>query len=415
MTHKGGHIVLRLGHEGDGVIETAEGVRYVPGVLPGERVLLQGELAQRDPDSISADRRSEPLCPHVEACGGCSLQHMSDETYRRWKPSVLSDALASHGIEAKLEAMIVAPMRSRRRAVLTARREGGDVIVGFHGRRSRDVVQMSACAILSPRIVAALPGLRALALLLLGGDAETHVTVIETAGGLDVAFEAGRRDLSPDTRNRLTELVGRLRLARLSVGGEVVIAHGEPSLAIAGVAVVPPPGAFIQAVAESEAAMAALVGTAAGAAKRVADLFCGLGTFSFALARRAQVLAVDGERPLIEALERGARRASGLKPITCKVRDLFRDPLSPRELEGFDAVLFDPPRAGAKAQAEALAKSTVPTVIAVSCNPATLARDLVALISGGYRLRSVTPVDQFLFSPHLEAVAILERSRQRRR
>lgn len=414
MTHDASHTVVRLGLAGDGVIETAEGVRYVPGALPGESVLLVDGEARRVASSESPDRRLQPLCPHVDQCGGCSLQHMNDAAYRRWKPTVLADALAGQQIHIELQPMVMAPLHSRRRAVLSARREGDVVTIGFHGRRSSTVVPLAACAILRPAIMAALPGLRSLCALLLSPKMETHVTVIETPGGLDVALEAGRTDLSPESRHLITEAVGRQRLARLSVAGEVFVAHGEPALAVSGVAVVPPPGAFIQAAGEAEQALAELASAATAKSKRVADLFAGLGTFTFALAKRSQVLAIDSERPLIDALERGARNASGLKPITCKVRDLFRDPLSPKELDGFDAVVFDPPRSGAKAQADALARSAVSVVVAVSCNPATLARDLATLIAGGYQLKSVTPVDQFLFTPHLEAVAVLQRPRRRR-
>lgn len=415
MTNETSRDVLRLGLSGDGVVETPEGSVYVPGVLPGERVVMTGGEARRDLAFASPDRRPAPLCSHVERCGGCSLQHMGDAAYRHWKPSVLGEALRVQHIEAELQPMVSVPLRSRRRAVLTARRDGDEVALGFHGRRSAAIESLSDCAILTPRIVAALPGLRQLGALLLTSKMETHVTVIETPSGLDVAFEAGRADLAADSRHRITDAVGRQRLARLSVGGDVFVAYGDPVLPVSGVGVVPPASAFIQAAAEAEQAMAALAVAATAKAKHVADLFCGLGTFTFALARRSHVLAIDSERTLIDALMRGARGAQGLKPIESKVRDLFRDPLSVRELDGFDAVVLDPPRAGAKAQVEALAKSKVPIVVAVSCNPSTLARDLRCLIDGGYLLRHITPVDQFLFTPHLEAVAVLERPRQRRR
>ncbi len=183
---------------------------------------------------------------------------------------------------------------------------------------------------------------------------------------------------------------------------------------MAGVAVVPPPAAFLQAAAEAEEYMARLVVEALGKARRAADLFAGLGTFAFAMARRASVLAVDGSRDLIEAMTKAHRAATGLKPIEGKVRDLLLDPLSPRELSSFDAVVFDPPRSGAKAQADALARSDVPVVVAISCNPQSLARDLRILMDGGYALKSIAPVDQFLFTPHLEAVAVLTKPKRRR-
>ena len=207
----------------------------------------------------------------------------------------------------------------------------------------------------------------------------------------------------------VVETANQHRIARLSVDGVPMLTRATPALTMAGIQVVPPPSAFVQVAAEAETVMAALAVEAAGKAKRAVDLFAGLGTFTFALAAKARVLAIDSDRSLITALGDATRKASGLKPVETKVRDLFQDPLSARELDGVDMVVFDPPRAGAKAQAEALSKSKVKTIVAVSCNPATLARDLVILIDGGYRLKSVTPVDQFLFTPHLEAVAVLQR------
>ncbi|MFM9939175.1 MAG: class I SAM-dependent RNA methyltransferase [Hyphomicrobiaceae bacterium] len=405
------HAVVRLGAAGDGVVDVAGAPVYVAGVLPGEQVALGDGVPRRVGSTVSPDRRLQPLCSHVERCGGCALQHMTDAAYRNWKPTLLTNALRTQGLDVALQPMISAPLDSRRRAVLAVRRSGDDIALGFHGRRSSEVENLLDCAILTSRIVAALPGLRALASMLLPAKLETHVTVIETSAGLDVAFAAGRAELAPGERHRITEAVARQRLARLSVAGDIFVAYGEPVLAISGVAVVPPPGAFLQAAQQSEQAMAAIAAGAARKAKRVADLFAGLGTFTFALARQAQVLAIDSDRSLIDALTHAARKAQGLKPIEAKVRDLFLDPLSPRELDTFDLVVFDPPRAGAKAQAEQLAKSKVRTVVAVSCNPATLARDLRTLVGGGYGITSITPVDQFLFTPHLEAVAVLERPR----
>ena len=235
------------------------------------------------------------------------------------------------------------------------------------------------------------------------------VLMVVGIAGLVISLVMANTARRTDVRTDVVAAANQHRFARLSVDGAPMLTRTTPSLVIAGVQVVPPPGAFVQAAAEAEVAIAAIAMGAVGKAKRVADLFSGLGTFSFALAAKSRVLAIDNDRELITALEDAVRMATGLKPIEAKVRDLFHDPLSPRELDAIDAVVFDPPRAGAKAQAGALAKSKVRTVVAVSCNPATLARDLAILIDGGYRLESVTPIDQFLFTPHLEAVAVLRR------
>ena len=406
--------VVGLGLEGDGLVETPSGPVYVPGARPGERVGLsngrvEGIYPGADAASFSAERRPEPLCPHFGRCGGCSLQHMSEGLYRRWKGKLLRDALQCHGIDIELHAMIAVPQSSRRRAVLTVLRDVSQIRLGFHERHTHRIEPIEACVVLSKPIMAGFAGIRALAGLLLTRKSQARVTVIDTPHGLDIDFAGARRDLGADARAAVVLTADSHRIARLSLDGVPMLTRATPTLKISGADVVPPPAAFVQAAVEAETAMAAIAVAATGKSKRVADLFSGLGTFTFALARTAHVLAIDSDRRLITALNDAARKATGLKPIETKVRDLFQDPLSPRELDGLDAIVFDPPRAGAKAQADALAKSKVKTVVAVSCNPATLARDLGILIGGGYRLQAVTPIDQFLFTPHLEVVAVLRR------
>ncbi len=409
MTEAEQYNVVRLGIAGDGVIETPSGAHFVPGALPGERVARSRSGGFEVVAASLLQRRSEPLCSHVGKCGGCSLQHMSDELYRAWKADLLAEALRTHGLQTEVAEMISVPLRSRRRAVLAARRSHGHVALGFHARRSHEIEPIRDCAVLSQAIVAELPVLRDIGQLLVRPGDEARVSVIAADRGLDVDLDAVKVRLGPGERLALSNRLHGTRILRLSLCGDPLIVREEPTLSISGVDVVPPPGAFVQAVSEAELAMRDLTAAAAVKAKRVADLFSGLGTFALGLARMARVLAVDSDRKLIEALQVAQKRARGLKPIETKVRDLMADPMSPKELEDFDAVLFDPPRAGAKRQAEALARSRVKSVIAVSCNPATLARDLRLLVDGGYRLESVTPIDQFLFTPHLEAVAVLRR------
>ncbi len=406
--------VVRLGGDGDGVIETADGLRFIPGALPGDGVTLTADGSVLDILRTSSQRRPEPLCPHFGQCGGCSLQHVSDGPYAEWKAGQLQQAFQRQGIavDGIIAPLWRAPLRSRRRAALGVRIARGRAEIGFNIARSHDIAPLEACAILTAGIMRGLAGLRELARVLLPRDGEARVTVIDTVAGLDAAFAMPRPKLSAEQRSACVAIARAHHIARVTAGDEDIVVLDAPALDIAGVAVVPPPGAFIQAVAEAEAEMARLVTEGVAKAKSVADLFSGLGTFTFALARRARVLAVDSDRPLLGALDAGARKATGLKPISTKVRDLFGDPLSPRELDAFDAVVLDPPRAGAKAQSEALAKSKVRTVVAVSCNPATLARDTSILIAGGYRLERAVPIDQFLFTPHLEAVAVLTRPKR---
>jgi 23S rRNA (uracil1939-C5)-methyltransferase len=398
--------IVGLGAQGGGIAEMPEGPCYVPFALPGERVRVLGEGLPELVSAPSADRCA-PLCRHFGTCGGCVAQHMGEHLYAQWKRAIVVEAFRHRGLETEITPLVPVPPQSRRRAVLTGRRKGSRIALGYHRRRSHELLDVEECPVLQPDIVAQFAALRAIAGAAAGG--QVRMTVLVTPAGLDVAIEAERGAFDAKSAARLVAIGAEHRLARIAVNGEIVMERAPPSLVLAGVQVVPPPGAFVQAVAEAETAMTELVVAAADKSQRVADLFCGIGTFTFPLARRARVLAVDSDREAIAALAAAARRAQGLKPIETKVRDLFRMPLSARELENFDAVVFDPARSGAQAQAEQLARSKVARVVAVSCNPATLARDVRILHDGGYRLDGVTPIDQFLFSAHVEAVAVLER------
>lgn len=409
MPHDQTAVVQRLGASGDGVVETAAGQLFVPGALPGETIAFGGDASPAIVGEPSPDRRALPLCPHVERCGGCALQHLSDDLYRAWKPTVLTSALRQHGFDITPEPMRWVPLASRRRAVLTAIRNDDGAEIGFRGRRSHRLEPITRCAVLVPAIVEALPGLAAIAALVLAPGGETHVTVAATPDGIDAAFESGRKSIPPGDLERALRIAAANRIARLTLAGAPLGVRAAPRVDVAGIKVALPPGAFLQAALAAETTLQDLVAAGIGKSRAVADLFAGLGTFTLPLARKARVLAIDSDRALITALAEAHRHTSGLKPLETRIRDLFLDPLSPRELEAFDAVVFDPPRAGAKAQAASLARSKVKAVVAVSCNPATLARDLRTLVDGGYRLERVTPVDQFLFTPHLEAVAVLRR------
>jgi 23S rRNA (uracil1939-C5)-methyltransferase len=279
-------------------------------------------------------------------------------------------------------------------------------VLGYRRARSHDLIDVAVCPVLLPRISDRLSKLKT-ALAPLGGKREARVTMTETVGGLDILLEGARP--APALLAAFAAKAGALGVARLSAGEESIALGGTPEVDLSGVKVKLPPGAFLQASREAEAELVKLVLQGTEGAKRVADLFAGLGTFTFALARISPVDAYEAEEAALAALAEAARRTPKLKPVRTLVRDLFRSPLSAKELNPYDAVVFDPPRAGDAAEAEALAKSRVPTVVAVSCNPGTLARDLRILVDGGYRITRVVPVDQFLFSPHIEVVAHLTR------
>jgi len=402
-------VIDRLGHRGDGIAETPAGPLYVPYVLPGEAVEVEpipGHADRRHALRIEVEspERIAPICPHFAVCGGCALQHWETARYRAWKRGLVIAALAQAGIEAPVADLIDAHGAGRRRAVFHARRSTHDVLqVGFAAYRAHHVVPIDRCPILAPELAGAIEAAWALAEALGPQTKPLDIQVTASEPGLDVDVR-GSGPLPPTLTTRLAALAQTHRLARLTRHGELIVQHAQPTIRMGRARVALPPGAFLQATAAGEEALARLVDDYVGDAALIADLFAGVGPFALRLAERARVHAADSDAAAIAAL-RQASAVPGFKPVETEVRDLFRRPLLPPELARFDAVVFDPPRQGAEAQARALAKSKVPAIIAVSCNPATFARDARLLIDGGYRLLAVTPVDQFRYSAHVEIVA----------
>lgn len=395
--------IQRLGHRGDGI---AEGPVYVARALPGE--VVEGEVVG---DRLAGPRiltpssdRVRPPCPHYKGCGGCALQHASDAFVADWKVDVVRQALSAQGLEAPIRGIATSPPRSRRRAVLSGRRVKSGALVGFHGRASETLVAVPDCHLLHPDLMATLPALEALTTLAASRKGAVRLTVTRSDAGPDVALTDGK-SLDPAAFEQAAALAQRFDLARLTWNGEPVVTRRPPTQTIGAARVVPPPGAFLQATAEGEAALLDAVREGVGEAKHIADLFAGCGTFALPLAARAEVHAVEGEAAMLEALDRGWRGAAGLKRVTAEARDLFRQPLLPDELARFDALVIDPPRAGAEAQMREIAKGGPARVAAVSCDAATFARDARILTGGGYRLDWVQVVDQFRWSPHVELAA----------
>ncbi|MEQ8298319.1 MAG: class I SAM-dependent RNA methyltransferase [Nitratireductor sp.] len=408
----------RLGAQGDGVADTEAGAVYVPFALPGElaTVAVEGDrgtlIAVVEPSAA----RVEPACRHFGECGGCALQHLDAPAYLAWKRDKLVAALASRGLDVEVGETVACEPGARRRAVFSVRRTAQELLFGYNRAATHHLVSVDECPILVPRIPASLPVLRELAALVCATHKAFRVAVSDTESGLDVAV-SGAGKTGEKARRAAADFAMRQRIARLSLDGEVLIAPRPPQITIGRAVVNPPVGGFLQAVPAIEAAIAARVAShlGKGRVRRIADLFCGVGTFALRLAERAEILAVENDAAALAALDRGFRHADGLKRITTEKRDLFRRPLTTKELNGFDAVVFDPPRAGAEAQARQLAMSDVPRIAAVSCNPATLARDLRILVDGGYSVVEAAPFDQFLWSAHVEAVALLEKPVKKRR
>jgi 23S rRNA (uracil1939-C5)-methyltransferase len=407
--------IERLGAQGDGIAPVEGKEVFIPFTLPGETVTA---ARMKDRAALIAVLEASPLrvgpaCRHFTDCGGCALQHMQPQTYRQWKRQRVAQALKSKGIACDLGEIIPCQPHSRRRATFAARHTEAGMLLGFNRHLSAEIIPLEECPVTVPGIVSAMERLRALADLVCATRQPFHLAVTATASGLDVAAQGSGR-IEDVQRRAAADFVIREGFARLSVDGEIIVEPRKPVVMFGEVAVNPPPGVFLQATAEAELAMADLVVQHLSRAKRVADLFSGCGSFALRLAAKSEVHAVEGDAAALAALDRGFRQATGLRRVTVEKRDLFRRPLTSKELAAYDGVVFDPPRAGAEDQAKQIAKSDVPVVAAVSCNPVTLARDLAILLAGGYRLNGVTPIDQFLWSPHVEAVALLEKPRRRR-
>lgn len=394
--------IVRLGHAGDGV--TADGL-FVPLTIPGDvvRIRRNGNRGQVEEIVSPGPARIAPACRHFGRCGGCALQMMERSAYLAWKRELVVAALNQRGFDdPPVEAIRAIAAQTRRRAMLKCRKPDQHLLLGFYESDSHRLVDIAECPVVVPELMALLVPLKqALGRILHSGEqAELHVTASDT--GLDLSLKLARRR-DPDLLMEFSRLAAELNLARLCWNGEPVVVNTMPALRIGRVSIALPPEAFLQPGKKGEELLQHLVSEAAGGAKRMADLFCGCGTFAFVLAERAQVTAIDSGEAQIAAVNAAARR-SGVR-VEGQTRDLFRRPLTGAELERFDCVVLDPPRPGATAQVRNLAQSHVPSVLYVSCSPSSFARDAHILCEGGYRLMRVVPVDQFLWSPHVELFA----------
>ena len=392
--------IVRVAARGDGV--TADG-RHAPLAAPGDTLLADGSLRP-------GPRRQTPPCRHFPDCGGCQLQHLDDRAYAEFLTARIAGALMQQGVEAEIRAPALSPPRTRRRATLHAERRGRQVHLGFTEQSSHRLIDLQQCEILDPRLFALLQPLRGLLAAHLPANRRVNVHLALTDQGPDVLVDGLVTD-SLNAIEAVTSFAQRHGLARLSVDdglGPEPRWEPEPvTMTFGGIPVPFPPASFLQATPEGEGALVAAVREAIGSAKAVADLFAGLGTFALAMDSGVKVYAGEGAREAILSLKGAAGRAQ--RPVFAEHRDLFRRPLVPKELDLFDAVILDPPRAGAKEQVEQLAASKVPMIAYVSCNPNTFARDAKTLIEGGYRLDWLLPVGQFRWSTHAELAARFSR------
>jgi 23S rRNA (uracil1939-C5)-methyltransferase len=415
-------VIERIGGQGDGIGLLEGRPVYVPVTVPGDRISVRIGAAKGDGLAGEAiellaagPTRVEPPCPYFGRCGGCALQQLGDDAYADWKGGLLGEALARRGLgEVTLRPLARVSPGRRRRARFALGTRGPGLALGFNIRNSHAIVDIEHCLLLVAALDRLIGPLRSglAGLLPPGGHAALEATATET--GIDLLIEQAGAEPSAAVRARLAGLAERLDLARVSWGrpgesAEPIALRRAPRVTFGGVPVALPPGAFLQPSHEGEALLLAEVREALAGATQIADLFAGCGSFSLPLAQGAKVHAVEGDKPATEALQAAVKRANLGHRVTVERRDLERAALQPVELKRFDALLFDPPRSGARAQAESLARSSLPLVVAVSCSPASFARDARILVDGGYRLDWARPLDQFPWSPHLEIVARFSR------
>ncbi|PZU93070.1 MAG: RNA methyltransferase [Chelatococcus sp.] len=407
-------VIDRLGLRGDGIAEADGASVFVPYALPGEtvRVLRDGDRGQLVEIIAPAGSRIAAICPLFTRCGGCAAQHMAPSLYAEWKRRQVVETLSRAGVEATVADLVEAHGAGRRRVTFHARREGAGMRVGFMAARSHDLVEVEACPVLAPGLARAPAAAQLLANRLGGSNKPLDIQLTASEAGLDVDIR-GHGPAGAKLRLTLTEAAERLDLARLSLHGDIVVERRPPLQRMGKAHVAPGPGGFLQATAAGEEALARLVLDALPKGKHAADLFAGCGPFALRIAERMAVQAFESDAPAVAALRRAAANTQGLRPVSAELRDLFKRPLLEHELNGFDAVVLDPPRAGAEAQARRLASAKVGTVVYVSCDAGSFARDAAILIAGGYALEAVTPVDQFRYSAHIELVGVFRRSGRR--
>lgn len=400
-----------IGRQGDGISRVDGRPVYVPFTLASEKVQVNGTGTRLELVEVlaSSPDRIDPLCNHFGTCGGCQLQHMGADAYQDWKRQLVIQPLQKAGIEHEVEHLVSFDLANRRKCVFNAKNINSGIQLGYAERASETIVPIEHCPVLDHAIVDRLEELRGLVASLPQSKKPFRLSVLSTKNGLDINIEG-----SGEIKTSLKEILVRKALAadfaRLSYGDEILIEKRKPELQMGGVAITPPPGAFVQAISAAEQHMAELVCDHLKKCKSVADLFSGIGTFALRLAENSTVWAVEESAPALAGLDRAWRETGGkLKQVQTESRNLDRRPVSFRELKKIDGLVFDPPRAGAEAQAKQIARSKVKKLAAVSCNPVTLARDLSILIEGGYKITRIVPIDQFVFTPHVEVVVLLER------
>lgn len=394
--------IERVGSKGDGLSSDNGKTTIIGKALPGEEVAFSdGKLLQI---LKASPERIDPFCSVYEKCGGCKLMHWQHEPYAAWKRALVVDALNAQGLDVPVDALVDAHGAGRRRVSLHVRQIANEWAAGYMAIKSHDLVAIQTCPVMVPALAKA-PEIAAS----FGphmGACDVAITVADN--GLDVAIKAERSAIAKRIV-AFNEIMHQYNIVRISVNGEVAAQLKVPAIQVGKAMVQLPLNSFLQATLSGEETLGSLVRAGLVKSKRVLDLFSGIGPFAFRLAETQKVHAVDLDKAAIANILQSARFTVGLKPISAEARDLFDNPFVPAELNEFDAVVFDPPRAGAENQAKQIAKSKVKRVITVACDVTSFARDAAILVRGGYKLEKVTPVDQFKYTAHVEIVALFKR------
>lgn len=408
--------ITSLGSHGDGIGKLSSKKVFVPFSLVGETILItkKGDRARIDEIIKPSINRISPICSHFTRCGGCVAQHIDTDTYRSWKEDIVKTALLNQGLNVDLYPLIDAHGIGRRRVTLNVQVDKDKTQVGFMGKRSHDLLDFVECPILVDDLSEAKKISRLLSAPFKSFVQKLKINITAFDCGLDCNIQIPKKHSKLDLNIRmdLARLALELDLARISVSDEIIAECRSPMIKYGNALVYPPPSCFLQATAKGECIIGDLVIDNAGSAHKIVDLFCGIGSFTLRLANTSSVLAADVNEHQIKSLSNALRYCQGLKPVITVVRDLYNDPYKAHELSKFDCAIFNPPRAGAKAQVIEISKSKISIVIAVSCDSASFARDTAILINGGYCLKKVIPIDQFKFTRHIEVVAVFKRKKE---
>ncbi len=400
-----------VGVRGDGIAQNDQGPIYIPFTLKGEHVSANVSNSRGDVLQIldASPSRVTPICKHFGECGGCATQHMNAETYSDWKLSIVKDALQKADIDTPIEMISDCQVGERRRVTLTANKTNKGTELGYHKAASNQLIAIEECPVATRRIVDHLSHINDVARIVTLHSKPAHLTITALDNGLDIAISAESKIGESEIQAVIKKVVAGRVIKRLAFNDQTLVETEALTTSFGDITVYPPSGSFLQASKRAELLMVDIVSKHLKSSKKVADLFSGCGTFTFPLAKKSQVHAVEMSGAALNTIDNAFRIQQGLKQITTERRDLARRPLMRDELKHFQGVVFDPPRAGAETQAKQLARSVVKKIAAVSCNPITLARDLTILTGGGFKIKSITAIDQFLFSAHVEVVALLER------